>query len=235
MLTAQNTHERVRTRIAGLVREWTADFSKDDSLGIMSETYEQLRDKGVQFDTAARPASPPSVSAEQLRREEAELQRALEESEREAREGRSRGYGGGSSLTTQGSSSQAQASTASSSYVAQPSPPVAQPPAPQPYAAPAPTHPTRARALYDFDPDPDQPGELPLRRGDVVRIIDSAYQEWWRGELRGRIGIFPVTCASRLETPLLTLQTSKWSPIRRPSRSWPKRRPRRTSSRRRAA
>ena len=231
----QNTHERVRTRIAGLVREWTADFSKDDSLGIMSETYEHLRDKGVQFDTAARPASPPSVSAEQLRREEAELQRALEESEREAREGRSRMTGGGTSSTGQGSSSQTYASTASSSYVAQPSPAATQPPAPQPYAAPAPTHPTRARALYDFDPDPDQPGELPLRRGDVVRIIDSAYQEWWRGELRGRIGIFPVTCASRLETPLLTLQTSKWSPIRRPSRSWPKRRPRRTSSRRRAA
>lgn len=187
----------MRTRIAGLVREWTTDFSKDDSLGIMSETYEHLRDKGVQFDTNARPASPPSVSAEQLRREEAELQRALEESEREAREGRSRTYGGGSSSTSgQGSSSQAHASTAASSFAAQPPAPVAQPPPPQAYTAPAPLHPTRARALYDFDPDPDQPGELPLRRGDVVRIIDSAYHEWWRGELRGRIGIFPVTCAS---------------------------------------
>lgn len=59
----------------------------------------------------------------------------------------------------------------------------------------------RARALYDFDPDPNQPGELPLRKGDTVRILDRAYAEWWKGECRNRVGIFPVNWVQILPEP----------------------------------
>jgi signal transducing adaptor molecule len=65
-------------------------------------------------------------------------------------------------------------------------PPVSQQPKPN-VRPPIP----RARALYDFDPDPNQPGELPLRKGDIVRVLDKTYAEWWRGECKGRVGIFP--------------------------------------------
>ena len=50
--------------------------------------------------------------------------------------------------------------------------------------------PAFVRALYDFEPD--EPGELAFRRGDVVRVLDSVYEQWWRGELRHQVGIFPV-------------------------------------------
>lgn len=57
-------------------------------------------------------------------------------------------------------------------------------------ASPAPARPAFVRALYDFEPD--EPGELRLFRGDVVRILDTVYEQWWRGEVRHEVGIFPV-------------------------------------------
>lgn len=46
-MRAQNTHEKVKKRIAQLVKEWTNDFERDESLGIMAETYEYLQNKGA--------------------------------------------------------------------------------------------------------------------------------------------------------------------------------------------
>jgi hypothetical protein len=43
---AQNTHDKVKKRIASLVKQWTSEFERDESLGIMAETYEYLRTKG---------------------------------------------------------------------------------------------------------------------------------------------------------------------------------------------
>jgi signal transducing adaptor molecule len=57
---------------------------------------------------------------------------------------------------------------------------------------PKPPAPTRVRALYDFEATEE--GELELKKGDIVKVIDSAYKDWWRGEGKGgRTGIFPVT------------------------------------------
>lgn len=50
--------------------------------------------------------------------------------------------------------------------------------------------PKRVKALYDFEPHEE--GELPFKEGDIIRVIDSVYKDWWKGELRGQIGIFPV-------------------------------------------
>ena len=49
---------------------------------------------------------------------------------------------------------------------------------------------SRVKALYDFSPS--EPGELPFRRGDIISVLDSVYKDWWRGSLRGQVGIFPV-------------------------------------------
>lgn len=49
---------------------------------------------------------------------------------------------------------------------------------------------SRVKALYDFTPS--EPSELPFRRGDIISVLDSVYKDWWRGSLRGQVGIFPV-------------------------------------------
>lgn len=50
--------------------------------------------------------------------------------------------------------------------------------------------PRKVKALYDFEPSED--GELAFKEGDLIRVIESAYKDWWKGEFRGQIGIFPV-------------------------------------------
>jgi signal transducing adaptor molecule len=63
--------------------------------------------------------------------------------------------------------------------------------APEPHAQPAePAKPNRVRALYDFQPT--EQGELGFQKGDIIRVLESVYRDWWKGELRGKTGIFPV-------------------------------------------
>uniref|UniRef100_A0A8C4PW35 Growth factor receptor bound protein 2 n=1 Tax=Eptatretus burgeri TaxID=7764 RepID=A0A8C4PW35_EPTBU len=45
------------------------------------------------------------------------------------------------------------------------------------------------QALFDFEPQ--EPGELWFRRGDIIRVLDSADPNWWRGACRGHAGLFP--------------------------------------------
>lgn len=76
---------------------------------------------------------------------------------------------------------------------ATPAPPSAAPPDAHPPAA------SRVRALYDFAPTEE--GELAFAKGDVIRVLDSVYEHWWRGELRGEAGIFPVNYVEVLPEP----------------------------------
>ena len=54
---------------------------------------------------------------------------------------------------------------------------------------------TRVRALYTFEPT--EPGELAFDKGDVIKVVDRGYKDWWRGQLKGRTGIFPVNYVVR--------------------------------------
>lgn len=63
---------------------------------------------------------------------------------------------------------------------------VALAPAPAPDLATA----TRVRALHSFEPA--DAGELAFDKGDVIRVVDRTHKDWWKGQLKGRTGIFPV-------------------------------------------
>ena len=49
---------------------------------------------------------------------------------------------------------------------------------------------TRVRALHTFEPT--EAGELAFDKGDIIKVVDRGYKDWWRGQLKGRTGIFPV-------------------------------------------
>lgn len=53
----------------------------------------------------------------------------------------------------------------------------------------------KVRALYDlisYEPD-----ELSFRKGDVIRVIEPVYRDWWRGvTVDGKSGIFPLNYVS---------------------------------------
>ncbi|KAM6496502.1 hypothetical protein JOM56_006975 [Amanita muscaria] len=58
---------------------------------------------------------------------------------------------------------------------------------------------TRVRALHTFEPT--EPGELPFEKGDIIRVVDRGYKDWWRGQLKGRTGIFPVNYVEPMPEP----------------------------------
>jgi Variant SH3 domain/Galactose oxidase, central domain len=49
---------------------------------------------------------------------------------------------------------------------------------------------TRVRALHTFQPTDS--GDLGFEMGDVIEVVDQRHKDWWRGQLNGCTGIFPV-------------------------------------------
>lgn len=53
------------------------------------------------------------------------------------------------------------------------------------------------RALHTFEPT--EAGELAFEKGDIIKVVDRGYKDWWRGQLKGRTGIFPVNYVVSLQ------------------------------------
>ncbi len=49
---------------------------------------------------------------------------------------------------------------------------------------------TRVRALYTFTSA--EVGELNFERGDVIKVLDRGFKEWWRGACNGKIGVSQI-------------------------------------------
>lgn len=189
-----STHNLVKQRILRTLLSWRDEYKHDDTLGLVADTVKDLREDFYELDEEPAP----------VRRDESEddeLQRVLALSIQD--------QGGRSSYREEatsaaGPSTRRPAEPTSPDCDSLPNPfsePLSneapQPIAPEPRSA----RPSRVRALYDFEPD--EPGELAFHRGDVIRVLDSVYEQWWRGELRHQVGIFPVNYVEALpdETP----------------------------------
>lgn len=211
----RNTHEKVRTKTLELIKEWSKDFGDDASLGMVAETMEALKTQGYKFEQPAVEAPPTEPSSDLLRKEDEELRRVLELSMQDVG-GRgsnsSSGYGNEASAGPSSSSANGPGRSGSGSAAAallsqdrartdsrsqQQQQPSQHQQQQQPVASS--TAPSKVRALYDFVPS--EVGELAFSRGDVIRVLDSVYEHWWRGELRGEAGIFPVNYVEILPDP----------------------------------
>ncbi|KAJ8079227.1 hypothetical protein PM082_021727 [Marasmius tenuissimus] len=246
LVTDRNTHEKVRRRTLELIAMWTAEFQSDTQLGIMEESYNNLKSKNYKFEAPNEPP-PPTVDDEIRRKEEEELQRVLEMSMTDkggrgaysqwdsygaSGSGSGSGSGAGSSSNVASGSGAGSSSAAFGTYgggsgpgyvpaperrtslpsggggyaSSEPDPepaPAASPVVSQPTSTPTPTLDgpivTRVRALHTFEPS--EPGELGFNKGDIIRVVDRGYKDWWRGQLKGRTGIFPVNYVEALPEP----------------------------------
>ena len=187
--------------------------AKSPSSGsVIDLSIEDLADVGPTDYTFDAPIEPPptGVDDEVRRKEEEELQRVLELSVQD-KGGRSQWDGYPS--TSSGATGSKQGQSSSQSYSAPPAesgyvPASAVPPQLHTQSSTTTTqHPhaqevvstanpissalvLRVRALHSFEPT--ETGELAFDRGDIIRVVDRGYKDWWRGQLRGRTGIFPV-------------------------------------------
>ena len=125
----------------------------------------------------------------QRRREEEELQRVLELSKQD-KGGRfqpsSTGQGPAEGTSSRQTSSSYPVASTASRQQQQPYAAAAPPPEPEP-EVPDLNIATRVRALYTFTSA--EVGELNFERGDVIKVLDRGFKEWWRGACNGKIGV----------------------------------------------
>jgi len=195
----------VKSRAYEVVSQWAQEFKNDPSLSIMDDTLRQLKASSIissqseetdPLDPAIQPPSRPQkheITDADRKKEEEELQMALALSLSDTH-------------ISAPSTSQPHPTASPSQFptpgAQQQAPPQAQHAPQQPIQKPPQTTAatvSRVKALYDFSPS--EPGELPFHRGDVISVLDSVYKDWWRGSLRGQIGIFPVNYVEILKEP----------------------------------
>lgn len=58
---------------------------------------------------------------------------------------------------------------------------------------------TGPRCIARFDYEAGEPDDLDFVSGDVIRIIERVNDEWLRGELKGKTGVFPVAFVEIVE------------------------------------
>ncbi|GAA5814814.1 hypothetical protein MFLAVUS_008317 [Mucor flavus] len=169
----KSIHAKVRTRILEFIQMCSFEFRADSTLGLMNEIYHSLRAEGIIFPSPQKPKKEFTRSELDKQKEEEEFQLALALSLSESE-----------NRPAYKSSAATPASTVTAAVkpIEESSPQI-----------------SRVRALYDFQPT--EQGELGFEKGDIIRVIESVYRDWWKGELRGKTGIFPVNYVEKIVDP----------------------------------
>ncbi|WVR08922.1 hypothetical protein IAU60_005981 [Kwoniella sp. DSM 27419] len=211
LINDRGTAAPVKKKALSFVKAWAKQFEEtgDANLGLMGELYDQLRAKNMAFDEPE--PVPEDAAAARQRQEEEELARVLELSKQD-KGGRNVGgayqpYQPSAPSQGSGGSSSAGAAAQQPAYSST-SAPTSRPQYQQQHSyAPEPVveqpldinTATRVRAIYTFTSA--EVGELNFERGDVIKVLDRGFKEWWRGACNGRIGIFPVTYVEAMPEP----------------------------------
>ncbi|KAL7268231.1 ESCRT-0 subunit protein hse1 [Rhizina undulata] len=188
----RNTHPMVKSKILERMLEWTEMFSNEPDLGIMEQAYSKLKSQNPNLQPPSKPTKSEITDIDRQKEEE-ELQMALAISLKE------RASGSSSQVPKSAPPQNQQPSASVSSVVAAPA--SSQAHAVEPSAVPHTTAATvsRVRALFDFVPS--EAGELAFRKGDIIAVLESVYKDWWKGSLRGQMGIFPLNYVEKLSDP----------------------------------
>lgn len=175
----RNTHTQVKAKILERMAEWSEMFSRDPDLGIMEQAYMKLKSQNPNLHAPSKPTKRQITDVDRQKEEE-ELQMAL-------------------ALSVKDKSTPVQTSTSKSDQ-GTPSTAVSQATASQPVpSGTTAATVSRVRALYDFQPS--EPGELQFKKGDIIAVLESVYKDWWKGSLRGQMGIFPLNYVQKLADP----------------------------------
>lgn len=85
-------------------------------------------------------------------------------------------------------------------------------PSTPPLTATKPAVTTKARVLFEYKKSADD--ELTLNTNDIVTILDKHLEDegWWKGELNGRIGVFPDNYVEEIPNSATPLLNSKHRP-----------------------
>lgn len=177
----RTTHQQVKSKILERMEEWSKMFDKNPELGIMGMAYGRLKSQNPNIQPPQAPGKR-QITDYDRRKEDEELQLALKLSIQDK---------GRTATSEEQASAPTQSQSAQPASSSQPAPTLSQ-------GTTAATV-SRVRALFDFVPSEE--GELQFRKGDVIAVIESAFKDWWKGSLRGQVGIFPLNYVEKLQDP----------------------------------
>lgn len=176
IVTGSYSDPRVTQRVKELLVNWGNEFKSSSSMAGLSRFIEQLRKDGISFPglqqppastSGARGTAVSTTTTPIASREEEDLRKAIQMSLKES------------------------APPTSSLYPAMPTGGHA----PSPSSSSAqPKNAKKVRAIYDFSAAEDN--ELTFRAGEIITLLDSSDENWWRGETQLGSGLFPASFVS---------------------------------------
>ncbi|KAG5364801.1 Class E vacuolar protein-sorting machinery protein [Yarrowia sp. E02] len=208
-----SVHKSVKSKVLEVLEQLSDEYKKDPSLRLIEEAYDELSRKKPDLKAPAKPEKHKITEAERQREEE-ELQMVLALSLSETNTS-------GSFQQHHQTPAQIQPPINNSHFATDPQQQTQQHSqqqhSQQDYGQqtnnsntngtntttedPTPTVATvsRVKALYDLNAT--EPGELSFRKGDIITVLESVFRDWWRGSLRGQVGIFPLNYVMPIAEP----------------------------------
>ncbi|KAK4049882.1 hypothetical protein OIO90_005271 [Microbotryomycetes sp. JL221] len=188
LVNDRTTHDSVKKEALKMIEDWVKEHPNNSDFDLMAETYDSLKRQNHRFSSDRVKTPPPNPRSEELmRREEEELQRALAESA--AMADPRRGFVPSQPPQDKALPRQPNGASSDGTDTLNRSPP------------------KTVRAVYDFAGQGQD--ELGFARGDVIRVIEFADANWWRGELRGRMGIFPANRVEEVPEPTPSAESNR--------------------------
>ncbi|KAG4106997.1 hypothetical protein H8356DRAFT_1625102 [Neocallimastix lanati (nom. inval.)] len=184
----RNVNKIAKQKMLFCIKQWRDAFENDPGLrSYCNEIYRKLRDQNYTFkDPSKSKKNDNDINNAKLKRkEEEDMQLALalslsaEESKKNNK--KSSSYSKKTYDSPSPSSSPTQSSQINKPLF-------------------------KVKALYDFAGNYAE-GELPLYTGDIINVYDTTYKDWWRGENRGMVGIFPNNYVEKIQ------ETSTTQPV----------------------
>lgn len=185
LIEKRTIHFTVKIEIVKMISQLSKSFKSDSSLRSMNDTYkkikknhpELLNERSSNEKSRNYLPSKNKIADDVKQREQRELEEALKLSLQEFE-----------TQKKQGTPQQSQIAVSNS-----------QPPQQQQQQQQAPRIVKKVRAMYDLNTS--EKDELSFNKGDIIIVLEQVYRDWWRGSLRGNIGIFPLNYVTPIMEP----------------------------------
>ena len=178
LIENRTTHHTIKVDVARVVKQLSKSFENDPSLRSMRDTYKSIKKHHPELLSSEDGPNPvvnlPSksqLSSGDKQQEERDLEEALKLSLQEFE------------------TEKKQRET----HPQQPQPQIQQQ---QQQVVPVVR---KVRAMYELDSN--EQDELSFKKGDVIIVMEQVYRDWWRGSLRGKVGIFPLNYVTPISEP----------------------------------
>ncbi|KAF8628008.1 hypothetical protein AX15_004127 [Amanita polypyramis BW_CC] len=65
------------------------------------------------------------------------------------------------------------------------------------------------RAIWGYNEDNENSGDLSFAKGDIIEIVEETNADWWMGRVKGRQGLFPSSYVEKVTSATPTPATEK--------------------------